>query len=110
MSHWADILLIAPATANTISKIANGQSDNVLTAMSLVFNGLKDSHKVVAPAMNTHMYDNTFNLSNLNKLKENSWIVIPPIIGYMACGDTGKGKLEKPRKIVGFINDLNKNV
>ncbi len=104
--HWADLLLIAPATANTIAKIANGQADNVLTAMALAFNGIYSGRRVVAPAMNNHMYENPTTMRNLLTLQQDKWDIIEPAIGVMACGDNGQGVLPKPRLIVERINNL----
>ena len=84
-----DILVIAPASANTISKIANGICDNLLTSITCAFN----KPVIVAPAMNTNMWNNVFVQENLAKLKENGYIVTEPENGYLACGVNGQGRL-----------------
>lgn len=84
-----DILVIAPASANTISKIANGICDNLLTSITCAFN----KPIIVAPAMNTNMWNNAFVQENLAKLKENGYIVTEPEDGYLACGVNGQGRL-----------------
>jgi phosphopantothenoylcysteine synthetase/decarboxylase len=108
LAEWGEMLLIAPATANTIAKLANGICDNVLTATALAFRG---KFKILAPAMNTLMYDHKTTKGNLKKLggkfsEKNVWHIIEPDEGLLACGETGVGKLRKPRRIVEIINKL----
>lgn len=87
----ADIFVIAPMTANTLSKIANGICDNLLTSTACAF------HKpiLIAPAMNTHMWKNVFVQENLQKLRNNGMYVAEPEDGYLACGVVGEGRLCK---------------
>ena len=92
----ADCFLIAPATANTIAKIANGMADNALTACCLA----ATCKKIVAPAMNTYMYENPATQSNLETLKQRGFEIIEPIVGNLACGVTGIGKLAEVDDIV----------
>lgn len=84
-----DILVIAPATANTISKIANGICDNLLTSITCAF----DKPVIIAPAMNTNMWNNKFVQENILKLKNNGYIITEPESGYLACGTSGQGRL-----------------
>jgi len=84
-----DILVIAPASANTISKIANGICDNLLTSVTCAFN----KPIVIAPAMNTNMWENKFVQENIKKLKEYNYTILPPETGYLACGVEGSGRL-----------------
>lgn len=84
-----DILVIAPASANTISKIANGICDNLLTSITCAFN----KKILIAPAMNTNMWENVFVQENIEKLKNNNYEIIEPDDGYLACGTNGKGRL-----------------
>lgn len=84
-----DILVIAPASANTISKIANGICDNLLTSITCAFN----KKILIAPAMNTNMWKNPFVQENLSKLKKHKYEIIEPDDGYLACGTNGKGRL-----------------
>ena len=108
LAKWADIFVIAPATANIISKIANGICDDVLSTIACVIEG-KTIPKFIAPAMNTSMWDSPRTQINLTALTSrdsnpfSQYIVIPPDSGLLACGDTGEGKLAKPRKIVEII-------
>ena len=91
----ADIFVIAPATANTISKIANGIADNLLTSIALAFK----KPIVIAPAMNCNMWSNPFVQENLKKLESHSYIIVPPESGFLACGTTGEGRLAELSKI-----------
>ena len=84
-----DILVIAPASANTISKIANGICDNLLTSITCAFN----KPIVLAPAMNTNMWNNEFVQENLKKLSDNGCHILEPESGYLACGTEGQGRL-----------------
>ncbi len=84
-----DILVIAPASANTISKIANGICDNLLTSITCAFN----KKILIAPAMNTNMWENPFVQENISKLKKHNYEIIEPDDGYLACGTNGKGRL-----------------
>lgn len=105
--EWADIFLVAPATANFIAKLVHGFADDVLTTTALVV--ADNCMKVYAPAMNTLMWCNPIVQDNVKKLANYNWRVIRPIIGRLACGTVGEGKMEKPRKIVEFINDYYEN-
>ena len=92
----ADIMVIAPATANTIAKIANGICDNLLTSTVSAFN----KPIVIAPAMNTNMWNNKFIQENVKKLEQHSqYHIINPESGFLACGTTGEGRLCKLEKI-----------
>ncbi len=85
----ADIMIIAPATANTISKIANGICDNLLTSIVCAFK----KPIIIAPAMNCNMWDNPIIQDNLNKLSKLNYKILEPESGYLACGYEGKGRL-----------------
>ncbi|MBQ1425476.1 MAG: bifunctional phosphopantothenoylcysteine decarboxylase/phosphopantothenate--cysteine ligase CoaBC [Succinivibrionaceae bacterium] len=89
LAQWADILVIAPATANTIAKIACGIADNLLTNIVLA----ATCPKLVAPAMNVNMYENAATRKNIHKLVQLGIQTIGPDSGYQACGDMGKGRL-----------------
>lgn len=89
LAQWADILVIAPATANTIAKIACGIADNLLTNIILA----ATCPKLVAPAMNVNMYENATTRKNIHKLVQLGIQTIGPDSGYQACGDMGKGRL-----------------
>lgn len=88
-AKWADVLVIAPATADIIAKIAHGIADDYLTSIVLAYQG----PKILCPAMNTRMYDNPVTQRNLAECREFGWTVIEPATGRLACQDTGKGKL-----------------
>lgn len=91
----ADIFVIAPATANTISKIANGICDNLLTTTACAFN----KPIFLAPAMNTNMWKNTFIQQNLEKLKNVGYHTVNPGTGFLACGTTGEGRMAEVEDI-----------
>ncbi len=95
----ADLLLIAPATANVIGKLANGIADDMLTTTALACNCIK----MLAPAMNTKMYENPVVQDNLKKLRSYGWIILQPTVGYLACGATGAGKMIEPAEMFEYI-------
>lgn len=85
----ADIMVIAPATANTIGKLANGICDNLLTSIACAFR----KPILLAPAMNTGMWENPFVQENIQKLRNSGWQILEPESGFLACGTDGKGRL-----------------
>ena len=102
MSHidlvkWADLTILCPATANTINKMANGIADNLLTSLFLAHDWSKPY--LVAPAMNTLMYNHPATQQSLKKLSSWGIQILPVAEGYLACGDTGRGKLLEPEEI-----------
>lgn len=101
LADWADLILVAPATANTIGKLACGIADNMITTTLLA----ATSPVWIAPAMNVHMYDHPAVKKNLAILAEYGCQFIEPSEGYLACGYVGKGRLEEPEKIVKLIQD-----
>lgn len=88
-AKWADVLVIAPATADIIAKIAHGIADDYLTSMVLAYEG----PKILCPAMNTRMYNNPVTQRNIAACREFGWTIVEPATGRLACQDTGKGKL-----------------
>jgi len=88
-ARWADVFVIAPASANTIAKLRYGVTDNFLTSVALAF----DKKTVIAPAMNTKMYENPATKENLEILKQRGFIITSPKYGELACGEEGSGKL-----------------
>lgn len=102
LADWADLILVAPATANTIGKIASGIADNMITTTLLA----ATSPVWIAPAMNVHMYDHPAVKKNLSLLAEYGYQFIEPSEGYLACGYVGKGRLEEPEKIVDLIREF----
>ncbi len=92
----ADFVLIAPATANVLAKLAHGLADDMLTTTVLACN----CPKAAAPAMNTKMYENPVTQDNLNILRGYGWEIVEPAAGRLACGAVGKGKLPEPEELV----------
>ena len=101
LSRWADIILIAPATANTISKLAQGTTDDLTSTVVVASN--KEIY--LAPAMNVRMWEHQSTKQNLKKLKSFGYKVIGPEIGEMACGEYGEGKMSEPDKILSEIDN-----
>ena len=101
LSRWADVILIAPATANTISKIAQGTTDDLASTVVLASN--KEIYLV--PAMNVRMWEHESTKHNLKKLISYGYKLIGPEIGEMACGEYGEGKMSEPDKISNEINN-----
>lgn len=97
LRQWADALLIAPLSAHTLAKMANGLCDNTLT---LVYRCWKDNPVVVCPAMNTFMWENQLTDEHLTKIKKMGVYVIDPIEKILMCGETGKGAMENTDNIV----------
>ena len=95
----ADLCVIAPATANVIAKLAHGLADDMLTTTVLAC----PCKKLIAPAMNTRMYQNPVTQDNLEILKKYGYKVIEPATGYLACGDVGAGKMPEPEVILDYI-------
>ncbi len=92
----ADLVLIAPATANVLAKLANGLADDMLTTTVLAC----DCPKAAAPAMNTRMFENPVTQDNLNKLRHYGWEIVEPGTGHLACGAEGKGRLPEPEELL----------
>ena len=92
----ADLVLIAPATANIIAKLAHGLADDMLTTTVLAC----DCPKAIAPAMNTKMYENPVTQDNLSTLRRYGWEVAEPASGHLACGTEGKGRLPEPEELL----------
>ncbi|GMB08513.1 phosphopantothenate-cysteine ligase /phosphopantothenoylcysteine decarboxylase [Thermolongibacillus altinsuensis] len=99
LADWADLVLVAPATANTIGKLANGIADNMLTTTLLA----TKAPIWIAPAMNVHMYDHPAVQENMKKLMSFGYRFIEPAEGLLACGYVGKGRLEEPETIVALL-------
>ena len=99
LANAADLLLIAPATANVIAKVAHGQADDMLTTVTLAAH----CPKLVAPAMNTHMLENPITQDNLKTLAHYGVTVIPSGSGLLACGDVGSGRLPDEGVLVDYV-------
>ena len=96
LSRWSDLILVAPATANTISKLSVGSSDDLASTVMLA----SDKDIFLAPAMNVRMWEHPSTKENLNKLKKYDYKIIGPEIGDMACGEFGEGKMTEPNEII----------
>ncbi len=101
IAKQADLFMIVPATANVIAKVANGLADDMLTTTFLACN----CPKLIAPAMNTRMLENKVTQDNLKKCAGYGMKIIDSDSGYLACGDTGKGKLPEPETLFAFIEN-----
>ncbi|TMW73165.1 bifunctional phosphopantothenoylcysteine decarboxylase/phosphopantothenate--cysteine ligase CoaBC [Alteribacter natronophilus] len=96
VADWADLIIVAPATANVIGKLANGIADDMVTTTLLA----STAHVMVAPAMNVHMYAHPAVQKNMETLKEFGYTFIEPGEGFLACGYEGKGRMEEPETIM----------
>lgn len=99
LAKRADLFMIAPASANVIGKIANGIADDMLTTTIMACK----APKLIAPAMNTNMFENPIVQDNIEKLKQYSYEIISPSTGYLACGDTGAGKLPSEETLLSYV-------
>jgi phosphopantothenoylcysteine decarboxylase/phosphopantothenate--cysteine ligase len=109
LSRWADVILVVPATANTISKLSAGSSVDLASTVILA----SDKDIFLTPAMNVRMWEHPSTKQNLNKLKSYGYKIIGPEIGDMACGEFGEGKMTEPKDILQtietYFGELNKN-
>ena len=99
LAKRTDVVLVAPATANVIGKLANGIADDMLTTTVMAC----ECKKIVAPAMNTHMYHNPIVQDNIKKLQHYGMEVVTPDTGYLACGDIGEGKMPSEHILLEYI-------
>ena len=105
LSRWADLILVMPATANFMSKIARGSADDLASTIILASN----KEIFLVPAMNVRMWIHKATQKNLNTLSEYGYKFIGPTDGEMACGEYGKGKMSSPRQILSFLDKYFKN-
>jgi len=109
LSRWSDVIIVAPTTANTISKLSAGSSDDLASTVILA----SDKEIFLAPAMNVRMWEHPSTKENIKKLKRFGYKFLGPKIGEMACGEFGEGKMMEPNEIVGYIENylinFNKN-
>ena len=96
LADQADLVLVAPATANVLAKLAHGLADDMLTTTILACN----CPKIAAPAMNTKMYENPVTQDNLDTLRKYGWEIVEPASGRLACGAVGKGKMPEPEDLL----------
>ncbi|MBQ9156884.1 MAG: bifunctional phosphopantothenoylcysteine decarboxylase/phosphopantothenate--cysteine ligase CoaBC [Eubacterium sp.] len=99
LAQKADVLMIAPASANIIGKIAHGIADDMLSTTVMACSG----KVMLSPAMNVHMYENPILQENLDILRRHGYEIIDPAVGYLACGDTGAGKMPEPAVLYQYI-------
>ncbi len=101
LSRWSDAILIAPATANTISKLSNGIADDLASTVVLASN----KKIFLAPAMNVRMWEHDSNKKNISKLIDFGYRIIGPEVGEMACGEYGHGKMSEPLETIKYLNE-----
>ena len=106
LSRWSDLILVAPTTANTISKLSTGSSDDLASTVILA----SDKKIFLVPAMNVRMWEHLSTKENLQKLKSFGYQIIGPEIGDMACGEYGEGKMTEPVNIINYIDDYFKDI
>lgn len=99
LAKEADAVIIAPATANVIAKLAHGIADDMLTTTTLACR----CPKIIAPAMNTAMYENPITQDNIERLRRYGMEIAEPAYGYLACGDTGAGKMAEPENLIEYV-------
>ena len=99
LAKQADVVMIAPASANVMAKLANGLADDMLTTTVLACN----CKKIVSPAMNTQMFENPITQDNIKKLEHYGFEVIQPATGMLACRDVGAGKMPEPEVLLQYI-------
>jgi phosphopantothenoylcysteine decarboxylase/phosphopantothenate--cysteine ligase len=102
LADWADLVLVAPATANVIGKLAGGIADNMVSTTILA----ATSPVWIAPAMNVHMYDHPAVKRNIETLRQYGYTFVEPAEGYLACGYVGKGRMEEPEIIVAKMSEF----
>ena len=102
LSRWADAIVIVPATANTISKLSQGSSDDLASTVVIASN----KQVFLAPAMNVRMWEHQSTKNNLKILKNYGYKIIGPVVGDMACGEFGEGKMSDPSEILNEIRNF----
>ena len=102
LADWADLLVVAPATANILAKAANGIADDLLSTVLLA----SKTPIILCPAMNCQMYDNPITQNNLKKLADYGFVIMQPARGYLACGTSGIGRLPEPAEIISFTKNF----
>ncbi len=102
LSRWCDVILVAPATANSISKFSYGNAEDLASTLVLA----SDKKVILAPAMNVRMWMHQATQENVSKLLNYGYLCIGPEIGEMACGEYGEGKMSEPTKIIEFLNNF----
>jgi len=103
LSRWAELFIVAPATANIIAKISHGIADDLLSCTALAYS---KAPKIIIPTMNVRMYENPVNIRNLEVLKQDGWSIIEPEEGHLADGEFGKGRYPENTKILEYSEYL----
>ena len=106
LSRWADVILVAPVTANTMAKLSNGIADNLATTVILA----SDKEVLLVPAMNVRMWEHPSNKEIKKKLQNFGYKFIGPEIGEMACGEYGEGKMAEPSEILNYLSNYFKTI
>ncbi len=106
LSRWADLIVVVPATANTLSKLSNGTCDDLASTVILASN----KKIFLVPAMNVRMWEHPSNQKNINNLREYGYKIIGPEIGDMACGEYGSGKMTEPSEIFKYLENYFKQL
>ena len=102
LSRWCDAIIVAPATANTLSKLSYGNAEDLASTVILA----SDKKVILAPAMNVRMWEHEATQQNIKKLKNFGYLFIGPEKGDMACGEYGEGKMSEPKQIIDFLNEF----
>jgi len=102
LPEWADVVVVAPATADLIGRVANGLGDNLLAVTLLACK----QPVLIAPAMNDRMWDNPIVQRNVSTLREVGYHIVEPESGHLACGSVGPGRLAEPRSIIKAIDEI----
>ena len=102
LTRWADLVIVVPATANIIGKMANGIADDLLSSTLIASN----KTIMIAPTMNEYMYNNPAVQRNLKQLKEDGIVIIEPKKGQLACNENGDGRMEEPENIFNIIENF----
>ncbi len=102
LSRWCDVILVAPATANSISKFSYGNAEDLASTLVLA----SDKKVILVPAMNVRMWMHQATQENISKLLNYGYLCVGPEIGEMACGEYGEGKMSEPTKIIEFLNNF----
>lgn len=103
LARWAEALLVAPASADLVGRLANGLADDLVTTAALALG--PDKPRCLCPAMNPNMLASPPVARNLGRLREDGWYVLEPESGHMACGVEGKGRLPEPAAIVAWLRE-----
>ena len=104
LSQWAELLCIAPATADVVSRLALGLANDLLTTAALALDARVP--RVLCPAMNVHMLESPPIVRNMETLRADGWRILEPGEGHLACGVQGRGRMNEPQEIVAFLTEV----